>query len=34
MKKLTPQNQMWLMTLVKLAEAAESGVKKSLMQQT
>lgn len=33
LKRLTPQNQAYLMTLVRVAETAENGVKNSLIKQ-
>lgn len=33
LRRLSPQNQKYFMTLVRLAEAAENGVKKEFSEQ-
>lgn len=34
LKRLTPQNQAYFMTLVRVAETAENGVKNALLDQS
>lgn len=33
LKRLSPQNQIYFMTLVRVAEAAENGVKSAMIEQ-